>query len=125
MMARVQTASTSSRMCVEMTMAFSDAMALIRLLTSCFWLGSKPSVGSSMINTSGSCNRACAMPTRRLNPLDKVSTVCSTTDSSRICRTISAMRACLPTPLRPRTSATKSRNRETVISAYTGAPSGK
>ena len=39
MMARVHTASTSSRMCVEMTMILSRAISLISVRTSCFWFG--------------------------------------------------------------------------------------
>src|SRR6185295_520505 len=41
MMARVQTASTSSRMCVEMTMVFSRAISPINVRTSCFCSGSR------------------------------------------------------------------------------------
>src|SRR5690606_39203791 len=66
MMARVHTASTSSRMCVEMTMALSAAICRMSVRTSCFWLGSRPSVGSSMMSTPGSWRIACATPTRRL-----------------------------------------------------------
>ncbi len=64
--ARVQTASTSSRMCVESTMHLVGAMAAMRVRTSCFWFGSRPSVGSSITSTSGSCMMAAASPTRRL-----------------------------------------------------------
>ena len=52
----------------------------ISLRTWCFWLGSRPSVGSSMISTCGSCRIAWAMATRRLKPLDSVSILCSSTD---------------------------------------------
>src|SRR5574344_1531202 len=52
----VQTASTSSRICVEMMIALPlAAMSLIMLRTVNFWFGSRPSVGSSMISTFGSC----------------------------------------------------------------------
>ena len=86
MIARVHTASTSSRMCVEMTIAFSGAMLRIRVRTSCFWFGSSPSVGSSSTSTGGSCSSACARPTRRLKPFDRVSTGCSRTPSSVVRR---------------------------------------
>ena len=39
MMARLHTASTSSRMCVEITMILSRAISLISVRTSCFWFG--------------------------------------------------------------------------------------
>ena len=71
--ARVQTVSTSSRRWVEMTIALSRAISRISDRTSNFWLGSSPSVGSSRMSTSGSCSRAWARPTRRLNPFESVS----------------------------------------------------
>src|SRR5215469_4427100 len=74
MIARVHTASTSSNMCVEITIAFCGAICAISVRTSCFWLGSSPSVGSSSTSTGGSCSSACASPTRRLKPFDNVST---------------------------------------------------
>ena len=52
--AREQTASTSSRMCVEKMIAFFSPMRRINCRTSCFWFGSSPSVGSSNTSTSGS-----------------------------------------------------------------------
>src|SRR4029079_18504368 len=66
MIARLHTASTSSSRCVEITMILLFAILPISSRTSCFWLGSRPSVGSSKISTSGSCTIACARPTRRL-----------------------------------------------------------
>src|SRR5690606_17227691 len=63
--ARVQTASTSSSRCVEITMILLFAMPPMSCRTSCFWFGSRPSVGSSSSRTSGSCRIACARPTRR------------------------------------------------------------
>ena len=65
MMARSHTASTSSRMCVETMIALVSPIARISSRTRCFWLGSRPSVGSSRISTSGSCRIAWARPTRR------------------------------------------------------------
>jgi len=62
--ARVQTASTSSRMWVETMMALSAAISLIIWRTTYFWFGSSPSVGSSMISTCGSCRMASAKQTR-------------------------------------------------------------
>ena len=62
-----------------MTIAFSGAICAISARTSCFWLGSRPSVGSSSTSTGGSCSSACASPTRRLKPFDRVSTGCSST----------------------------------------------
>ena len=59
-----------------MTMIFSAAIALISSRTSCFWFGSRPSVGSSRISTGGSCRIAWARPTRRRKPLDSVSIGC-------------------------------------------------
>src|SRR3984893_7479006 len=64
MIARVHTASTSSRMCVEMTMILSRAMSLMSVRTSCFWLGSSPSVGSSRISTGGAWTIARAKALR-------------------------------------------------------------
>ena len=64
MSARVHTASTSSRMWVEMMIAFSAAISLIMVRTTNFWLGSSPSVGSSMMSTCGSCRMACAKHVR-------------------------------------------------------------
>ncbi len=64
--ARVQTACTSSKMCVERMMTLSRAMSRMRRRISIFCVGSRPSVGSSRISTAGSCKIACAMPTRRL-----------------------------------------------------------
>ena len=75
MAVRVHSASTSSRMCVEMMMALVGAISPISERTSCFWFGSRPSVGSSRMRTSGSCRIAWARPTRRLKPLDRVSIV--------------------------------------------------
>src|SRR5690606_14364499 len=63
--ARVQIASTSSSRCVEITIVLDFAMPPISWRTSCFWFGSRPSVGSSSSSTSGSCRIACARPTRR------------------------------------------------------------
>ncbi len=54
MIAREQTASTSSRIWVEKMIAFFSPIFRIKVRTSCFWLGSSPSVGSSRINTAGS-----------------------------------------------------------------------
>src|ERR1019366_5794718 len=54
MIAREQTASTSSRMCVEKMIPFFSPMRRINCRTSCFWFGSSPSVGSSSTSTSGS-----------------------------------------------------------------------
>ena len=65
-MALVQTASTSSRMCVERIMHLFSAMSVIMRLTSNFWFGSSPSVGSSRIRTGGSGRIACAKQTRCL-----------------------------------------------------------
>ena len=45
---------------------------LIRLRISIIWLGSKPTVGSSRISTSGLPISAWAMPTRCLYPLDRL-----------------------------------------------------
>ena len=66
MIARLHTASTSSSRWVEMMIALFGRIAAIIVRISYFWLGSSPSVGSSRINTSGSCSSACATPTRRL-----------------------------------------------------------
>jgi hypothetical protein len=84
MMARLHTADTSSRMWVEMMMAFSGAKRLISSRTSCFWFGSRPSVGSSSTRAGGSCSSAWAKPTRRLKPLDKVSIGCNRTASNSV-----------------------------------------
>ena len=68
--ARVQIASTSSSRWVEMMIAFSAAIARDQLAhRECFWLGSRPSVGSSMISTGGSCRIACARPDAPLEAL--------------------------------------------------------
>src|SRR5688572_15643278 len=64
MIARVQAASTSSRIWVENTTALVLPSSRIRLRTSCFWLGSRPSVGSSSTSTSGSWISACARQVR-------------------------------------------------------------
>jgi hypothetical protein len=64
MIARVHAASTSSRMWVENTIAFFSPRRRMRLRSSCFWLGSRPSVGSSMTSTSGSWISACARQVR-------------------------------------------------------------
>ena len=66
MMTRVHAASTSSRMWVEKMIALFSPMRLMRLRTSCFWLGSSPSVGSSMMRISGSWISACARQVRCL-----------------------------------------------------------
>src|SRR5262249_1813263 len=66
MMTREHTASTSSRMCVEKMIALFAPICLMRLRTSYFWLGSSPSVGSSMIRTSGSWISDCARQVRCL-----------------------------------------------------------
>jgi hypothetical protein len=57
-------------------LVFAD-ISRISVRTSCFWFGSRPSVGSSRISTCGSCMIACASPTRRLKPFDRVSIGCS------------------------------------------------
>ena len=106
----VHTASTSSRMCVEMTMILSRAMSLISVRTSCFWFGSSPSVGSSRISTGGSCTIACARPTRRRKPLERVSMVCSSTPPQL--QVLDDVRQALAGAARPRAarrSAMKSR----------------
>ena len=96
--ARVHTASTSSRRWVEMMIAFSLAIAWISLRTLCFWLGSRPSVGSSITSIGGSCRIAWARPTRRLKPLDSVSIGCSSTGSSSVFAAASAARALASAP---------------------------
>jgi hypothetical protein len=96
MMTRVQIASTSSRMWVDRMTAFSAAMFLMRTLTSFFWLGSRPSVGSSRIRTGGSWRSACAKPTRCLKPLERVSIVWLRTEArwvSAIARSTRSRRA--------------------------------
>ena len=60
-----QTASTSSRMCVEMMIALpAAAIDLIISRTVNFWFGSSPSVGSSMTRTFGSWMIAAANAVR-------------------------------------------------------------
>ena len=74
-----------------MMIALSFAMSASSVRTWCFWLGSRPSVGSSRIRTSGSCSSASASPTRRLKPLDRVSIgCCRTASSSRRAVTLSS-----------------------------------
>ena len=99
--AREHTASTSSRMCVEMTIALSGAMRSIRPRTSCFWFGSRPSVGSSSTSTGGSCSSAWARPTRRLNPFDSVSTGCSLTPRSVVRSSACSTRSVSSLPEKP------------------------
>ena len=93
--------------------------------TSCFWFGSRPSVGSSRTRISGSCRIAWARPTRRLKPLERVSIGCSSTLSSSTRATVSATRRRFSSPRKPRTAAAKSRKARVVISEYSGAPSGR
>src|SRR3984957_17146734 len=116
MIAREHTASTSSRICVEITIAFSGAICAISARTSCFWLGSSPSVGSSSTSTGGSCSSACAKPTRRLNPLDSVSTGCSSTPRSRVRSIACSTRLARSRPEYPRPLAQNVRKPVTVIS---------
>src|SRR5437588_498215 len=61
MMARLHTASTSSKRCVEMTIALCGLNSRMMPRISYFWFGSSPSLGSSRIRTDGSCSRACAV----------------------------------------------------------------
>ena len=103
--ARVQTASTSSRMWVEMTIALSRDISRMSDRTSNFWLGSSPSVGSSRMSTSGSCSRACARPTRRLNPLESVSIGWWRTGAMWVRATTSSIARRPAAPNRWRTSA--------------------
>ena len=103
--AREQTASTSSRMCVETIIALPAAISLIKPRTWYFWFGSKPSVGSSRTSTSGSCSKAWANPTRRLNPFDKVSMGWLMTSPKITFSTTSSMRLFRSTPSNPRISA--------------------
>src|SRR5437762_3197696 len=73
MIARVQAASTSSRMCVEKMIALFSPISRISVRTSCFWFGSSPSVGSSRMSTSGSWISACARQVRWRKPFESVS----------------------------------------------------
>ena len=106
-------------------MALARAISRINPLTSLFWLGSKPSVGSSRIRTSGSCNTACAKPTRLLNPFDNVSIGCPSTGPNPSCSTTLAIPLLALSFSTPRTLAVKRRNSNGFMSPYNGAPSGK
>ena len=97
-------------------MALSSAMSAISLRTWCFWLGSRPSVGSSMISTCGSCRMAWAMATRRLKPFDSVSILCSSTEASCVFSTAAATRRLASSRSKPRISAMKARKARAVIS---------
>ena len=115
-MVRVQSASISSRIWVEITIALSPASSFSRPRTSCFWFGSRPSVGSSRIRTSGSWRIAWAMPTRRLKPLDRVSIGRWATSSSIRLAIAFSIRRALSGPAKPRTRATKSSSSAGVMS---------
>ena len=69
--ARVQTASTSSRMWVEITIALSGLMSRIRDRTWRFWLGSSPSVGSSRIRDLGVVQHRLGEADPAFEPLGK------------------------------------------------------
>ena len=96
--------------------ALRGAISRMRERTSCFWLGSSPSVGSSRIRTSGSCRIDWARPTRRLKPLERVSIGCSSTLSSWTRATVSATRRRRSSPRNPRMPAANSRNARVVMS---------
>lgn len=72
-MTRLAMASTSSIIWVEMMTMLRSPYCLIKLRMENFWLGSRPSVGSSKMSILGRCSSAPAMPTRRLYPLERVS----------------------------------------------------
>src|SRR5271166_2262538 len=116
MIARVHTASTSSRICVEITIAFCGAICAISVRTSCFWFGSSPSVGSSSTSTGGSCGSACARPTRRLKPFDKVSTGCRRTPCSVVRPSACSTRSVSSDRENPRIRAQNRRKPSTDIS---------
>ena len=75
---------------------------------------------------SGSCIRACAIPTLLLKPLDKVSIGLCHTSFKFICSAMSDNRVFNdPLLFNPLILPTKDKNSETSISEYDGAPSGR
>ena len=69
---RLQVMVTSARMWVERITVCSPAKLLMSCRISRICDGSSPTVGSSRINTSGSCRMAWASPTRCWNPFDRL-----------------------------------------------------
>lgn len=84
-MTRLAMASTSSIIWVEMMTMLRSPYCLIKLRMENFWLGSRPSVGSSKMSILGRCSSAPAMPTRRLYPLERVSHFRLMTSSNSSC----------------------------------------
>ena len=83
----------------------------ISLRTWCFWLGSRPSVGSSMISTCGSCRMAWAMADAALEALrQRLDPLLQHRLRARSCSTAAATRRLASSRSKPRISAMKSRN---------------
>ena len=84
--------------------------------TPCFWLGSRPSVGSSSTSTGGSCMMAWARPTRRLKPLDRVSIGRCATSSSSVRAIAASIRRVRSSPSQPAHRGDEAQEAEAVMS---------
>ncbi len=80
---RWQRSSTSGRMWVESSSVRSRPRSRMRSRMAMICLGSRPTVGSSRISTSGSWRIAVARPTRWRKPFDSVAMIWSRTSPSR------------------------------------------
>src|SRR5205807_4811606 len=94
MITRSQTAVASGRMCVLRMIVWLPRRPLMTFRISTIWRGSIAEVGSSRINTGGSCTIAWASPTRCRYPRDRLRTSRSATSvipHSVIARSIASL----------------------------------